>query len=106
VLPSLLHQDTRYFYQGTGTTKSRLLHAISSPFVIQGDNGRRQFNFSGIGGNLAAGAIANAYYPDKDRGVNLVVRSALIGAGGRMVNALAQEFLLKKFTSRRKKPVP
>lgn len=106
VLPSLLHQDTRYFYQGTGTTKSRLLHAISSPFVIQGDNGRRQFNFSGIGGNLAAGAIANAYYPDKDRGVNLVVRSALIGAGGRMVNAVAQEFLLKKFTSRHKKPVP
>ena len=106
VLPSLLHQDTRYFYQGTGTTKSRLLHAISSPFVIQGDNGRRQFNFSGIGGNLAAGAIANAYYPDKDRGLNLVVRSALIGAGGRMVNAVAQEFLLKKFTSRHKKPVP
>jgi len=106
VLPSLLHQDTRYFYQGTGTTKSRLLHAISSPFVIQGDNGRRQFNFSGIGGNLVSGAIANAYYPDKDRGVNLVVRSALIGAGGRMVNAVAQEFLLKKFTSRHKKPVP
>ena len=106
VLPSLLHQDTRYFYQGTGTTKSRLLHAISSPFVVQGDDGRRQFNFSGIGGNLVAGAIANAYYPDKDRGVNLVVRSALIGAGGRMVNAVAQEFLLKKFTSRHKKPVP
>ena len=100
VLPSLLHQDTRYFYQGTGTTKSRLLHAISSPFVVQGDDGRRQFNFSGIGGNLVAGAIANAYYPDKDRGVNLVVRSALIGAGGRMVNAVAQEFLLHKFTSR------
>jgi len=38
--------------------------------------------------------------------VNLVVRSALIGAGGRMVNAVAQEFLLKKFTSRHKKPVP
>src|SRR5215467_11354753 len=104
VLPSLLHQDTRYFYQGTGTTKSRLFHAISSPFVVQGDDGRRQFNFSGIGGNLVAGAIANAYYPDKDRGVNLVVRSALIGAGGRMVNAVAQEFLLHKFTSRHKKP--
>jgi hypothetical protein len=100
VLPSLLHQDTRYFFQGTGTTKSRLLHAISSPFVIRGDNGRREFNFSGIGGNLVSGAIANAYYPDKDRGVNLVVRNALIGAGGRMVAAVAQEFLLHKFTSR------
>jgi Carboxypeptidase regulatory-like domain len=106
VLPSLLHQDTRYFYQGTGTTKSRLLHAISTPFVIKGDDGRREINFSGIGGNLVSGAIANAYYPDKDRGVNLVVRSALIGAAGRIVNAVAQEFLLHKFTSRDKKPVP
>ena len=29
ILPSLLHQDPRYFYQGTGTTKSRILHALS-----------------------------------------------------------------------------
>jgi Carboxypeptidase regulatory-like domain len=106
VLPSLLHQDPRYFYQGTGTTKSRLLHAISRPFVLKGDDGRREINFSGIGGNLVSGAIANAYYPNKDRGVNLVVRSALIGAAGRMVNAVAQEFLFHKFTSRDKKPVP
>jgi len=100
VLPSLLHQDPRYFYQGTGTRKSRLLHALSTPFVTKGDNGHRQFNFSDIGGNLASGAIANAYYPDKDRGVHLVVRSTLIGAGGRMAAAVAQEFLLHKFTSR------
>ncbi len=31
VLPSLLHQDPRYFYQGTGTTASRLKHAVSHP---------------------------------------------------------------------------
>ena len=40
VLPSLLHQDPRYFYQGTGTTKSRLLHAMSTPFIARGDDGR------------------------------------------------------------------
>ena len=32
IFPSLLHQDPRYFYQGTGTTKSRLLHAMATPF--------------------------------------------------------------------------
>lgn len=105
LLPSLLHQDPRYFYQGTGTTKSRLLHALSRPFVIKGDDGRSEFNFSGIGGDLASGAIANAYYPDKDRGAHLVVRSMLIGIGGRMVNAVFQEFVLHKFTSRQHKPV-
>jgi hypothetical protein len=102
VLPSLLHQDPRYFYQGTGSTKSRLWHAISSTFVTRGDNGRNQFNYSNLGGDLASGAIANAYYPDSDRGVSLVFRSALIGAGGRMANAIAQEFILRKFTSRPK----
>lgn len=104
VLPSLLHTDPRYFYQGTGTTKSRLWHAISSTFVTKGDfDGRPKVNFSNIGGDLASGAMANAYYPDRDRGAGLVVKSALIGAGGRMANAIAQEFILRKFTSTRKK---
>ena len=103
VLPSLLHQDPRYFYQGTGTAKSRLLHALSSPFVIRGDDGRREINLSDIGGDLASGAIANAYYPEKDRGANLVLSSALIGAGGRAANAIFQEFVLHKFTSRHSK---
>jgi len=103
VLPSLLHQDTRYFYQGTGTTKSRLRHALSSAFVIKADDGRHEFNFSALGGDLASGAVANAYYPDKDRGAKLVLTSALIGAGGRMANAIVQEFVLRKFTSRHAK---
>jgi hypothetical protein len=101
VLPSLLHQDPRYFYQGTGTTKSRLWHALSSSFVTRGDDGSNQINFSNFGGDLASGAIANAYYPERDRGPGLVVRSALIGAGGRAINAVAQEFLFHKFTSRK-----
>ena len=106
VLPSLLHQDTRYFYQGTGTNKSRLRHALSSAFVIKADDGRREFNFSALGGDLASGAIANAYYPDRDRGAKLVLSSALIGAGGRMANAVVQEFVLRKFTSRHAKSAP
>jgi hypothetical protein len=106
LLPSLLHQDPRYFYQGTGTTKSRLLHALSFPILTRGDDGRREINFSSMGGDLASGAIANAYYPASDRGPHLVVRSALIGVAGRMVEGLMQEFVLPKFTSRHKTPDP
>ena len=100
VLPSLFHQDPRYFYQGTGTTKSRLLHAMASPFVTRGDDGRREINYSNIIGDLASGAIANAYYPTQDRGAGLVARSALIGAAGRMALGIVQEFVLHKCTSR------
>lgn len=102
ILPSLLHQDPRYFYQGAGTRKSRVLHALSSVFITRGDNGHRELNYSSIGGDLASGAIANAYYPDRDRGTGLVIKSALIGVAGRAGNALLQEFVLRKFTSRAK----
>lgn len=101
LFPVLLHQDPRYFYQGTGTKRSRLLHALSNGFITRGDSGRREFDYSGILGDLASGAVANAYYPASDRGTALVVRSALIGMGGRMVNGVIQEFLLRKFTVRR-----
>ncbi len=50
ILPSILHQDPRYFYQGTGTKKSRALHALSTRFICKGDNGLWQPNYSGLGG--------------------------------------------------------
>ncbi|WP_263366998.1 carboxypeptidase-like regulatory domain-containing protein [Edaphobacter bradus] len=99
VLPSLLHQDPRYFYQGTGTGKSRALHAMSSPFRCKGDNGRWQFNYSSIGGDLIASSLTNLYYPESERGAGLVIYSTLLNTGGRVANALLQEFVLRKFTS-------
>jgi len=100
VLASLLHQDPRYFYQGTGTARSRFLHAMATPFVTRGDDGRREINYSNIIGDLASGAIANAYYPSQDRGAGLVARSALVGIGSRMALGVLQEFVLHKWTSR------
>ena len=99
VLASLLHQDPRYIYQGTGTTKSRLKHAIGSAFVTRGDNGKREINWSNLGGDLAVGALQNTYYPTQDRGPGLVLRGALIGAGGRVALGVFQEFVLPKWTS-------
>ena len=99
LLPSLLHQDPRYFYQGTGTKKSRILHAISSPIVTRGDNGRPEPNISSIGGDLASAAIANSYYPASNRGPELLLSTALINAGARMTNGLIQEFVLRGITT-------
>jgi len=98
ILPSLLRQDPRYFYQGTGTKKSRALHAISNPYVCKGDNGKTQPNYSSLGGDLASGAISNLYYPESNRGVGLVFGGFLVTTGVRTVNALIQEFLLRKLT--------
>jgi hypothetical protein len=102
ILPSLLHQDPRYFYQGTGTKKSRALHALASPFICRGDNGRREPNYSTVGGDLASAVLSNAYYPESNRGAGLVLSSLLIGTGERMTADLIQEFILPRFTSRGK----
>jgi hypothetical protein len=100
ILPSLLHQDPRYFYQGTGSTGSRIRHAMLSPFIARGDNGKWQPNYSSLGGDLASSAIANAYYPQSDRGAGLVFGQFAIGTAERIGASLAQEFLLGKFTHR------
>ena len=103
ILPSLLHQDPRYFYQGTGTTKSRLLHALSNPFVCRGDNGRLQPNYSSLGGDLAAAAISNTYYPQSNRGAGLVFGNFALGTAERLVSSLAQEFLFRRLTTKTQK---
>jgi hypothetical protein len=98
ILPWILHQDPRYFYQGTGTTRSRARHAILSPFICKGDNGKLQTNYSSLGGDLASGAISNLYYPQSNRGAALLFEGFLVTTGVRMANGLAQEFILRKLT--------
>src|SRR5271166_5720697 len=100
ILPSVLHQDPRYFYQGTGTTKSRLFHALSAAFVCRGDNGHQQPNYSSLLGDLSSDALANTYYPQSNRGAGLVFGNFAIGTAERMVSSLAQEFLFRRFTSK------
>ncbi|MFZ0886455.1 MAG: carboxypeptidase-like regulatory domain-containing protein [Candidatus Acidiferrales bacterium] len=99
ILPSLLKQDPRYFYKGTGSTRSRMLYALGSPFICKGDNGRWQPDYSYVLGNFAAAGIANLYYPSSDRhGAGAVVGTALIRLGESAVSAVFQEFIVRKFT--------
>jgi hypothetical protein len=98
ILPSLLHQDPRYFYQGTGKVKSRMMHAMANPFICRGDNGKSQPNYSSIGGDLISSAISNTYYPPSNRGANLVFENLLVSTGERMVSSVVQEFVLRKLT--------
>jgi hypothetical protein len=98
VFPSLFHQDPRYFYQGTGSIASRTWHALSFAFICRGDDGRRQFNYSHILGNFAAGSITNLYRPANNRGISLTVENALLHTGTNAAGNLAREFALKSIT--------
>ena len=96
ILPTILHQDPRYYYQGTGSARSRTWHAIRNPFVCKGDNGQWQPNYSSLGGYLASGAIANSYYPTSNRGPGLVFTTAGIDIGADMANSIIQEFIVHR----------
>ena len=99
ILPSLLKQDPRYFYRGTGTTRSRLLYAVSSSVICKGDNKHWQPNYSFIGGSIAVGGISNLYVPANDRnGAGVVFQNALIRIGQGSLGGILQEFVLRQLT--------
>ena len=99
ILPSLLKQDPRYFYKGTGGTRSRALYAIANAVICKGDDGHWEANYSSIAGSFAAGGISNLYYPSSDRnGAELTFENALIGIGENAAANLLQEFLIRKLT--------
>jgi hypothetical protein len=67
LLPSVLHQDPRYFVKLFGSPRSRILYAIERVVVTRTDDGRETFNWSGIFGGLMAEGLANSYLPDGER---------------------------------------
>jgi Carboxypeptidase regulatory-like domain len=102
ILPSLLKQDPRYFYKGSGSTRSRILYAVATSVICKGDNGHWQANYSGILGSLAAGGISNLYYPAQNRdGVGLTFENTLIGIGESAGANILQEFVVRKLTPKK-----
>jgi hypothetical protein len=98
IFPSILHQDPRYFYQGSGSTKSRLLHALSWAVIARSDSGHPEPNYSYLLGDLASGALSNLYYPPADRGAGLVFTNFAIGIAGQAADGVFREFVAKHLT--------
>ena len=102
VMPSLLKQDPRYFYKGTGSKRSRILYAMANPFICKGDNGHWQPNYSNVIGSFAGAGLEAVYLPANDRrGSGFVVSSALIRLGETSLAGVLQEFVFSKLTPNR-----
>lgn len=77
VLPSLLHEDPRYFQKRKGRVTSRILWAASSTVWCRRDNGAWGPNYANISGNLIGSAIARTYYPASERTVGATISDGL-----------------------------
>jgi hypothetical protein len=73
VLPSLLHQDPRYYQLGHGGFLKRAGHAISRVVITRTDSGKSQFNYSEVfGAGMAAAISTYSYHPTEERGFGTV----------------------------------
>ena len=91
VVPALLREDPRYFRMGEGTRKSRTWYAATRIFVTRTDSGHNRFNYSEWGGNAAAVALSNAWYPDT-RNVSDNVQKLLIQCATDAFSNVLKEF--------------
>jgi hypothetical protein len=68
VLPSVLHQDPRYYQLGQGGFRKRAVHALSRVVLTRSNSGQSEFNYSEILGAGGAAAISTyAYHPQSER---------------------------------------
>ena len=99
LLPSILHQDPRFYYKADGSFQSKFFYAITRSFICKGDNGHWEPDFSAVLGHFAAGGIANLYLPKQNRSDwNTTLENGLIGIGFDAFANILQEFVLPKFT--------
>lgn len=93
ILPSILHQDPRYFRLGHGTTRHRVLYALASNVICKQDNtGKWEPNYSNVGGNIIAGAISNLYYPSQNSGWGQTISNGMLVTAEGGIGSIFQEF--------------
>jgi hypothetical protein len=93
ILPSILHQDPRYFRLGHGTVKHRLLYALATNVICKHDNTHKwQPNYSNVGGNIISGLISNLYYPSGDSGIGQTFTNGLTVTAEGGLGSVFQEF--------------
>jgi hypothetical protein len=68
IIPSVMHEDTRYYSLGKGGFVHRAGYALSRIAITRRDNGKgNTFNSSEIVGAGISSAISNLYYPSPER---------------------------------------
>lgn len=91
VMPTLFHQDPRYFRKAHGPVKSRILYAATRVFVARSDSGAWGFNASEFLGNGVVASIGNAYYPDA-RGFSPTMQRMFTQIGTDALSQVLKEF--------------
>ena len=91
VMPTLLHEDPRYFRKGTGPIKKRIFYAATRVLITKTDTGATSFNFAEFIGNGSVAALGNLYYPD-EKGFSPPMQRMFTQIGSDAVSQVLKEF--------------
>ena len=90
--PTIFEEDPRYYRLGSGSTKHRIVHAMSHIVIAHNENGNSMFNFSEWLGDATVTVLGNTYLPDNRRGVTPVAESMASGMAYDMGYDILREF--------------
>jgi len=77
ILPSVLHQDPRYFQSGHGSFTHRTFYALSRNLITRVDSGKNEFNYSEVVGGAMSAAISTYSYHPKGKYVTTTTPGVL-----------------------------
>jgi hypothetical protein len=80
-IASMLHEDPRYFVQGSGKFGQSMKYAVSRVFVCRMDDGTTGTNWAALLGPLGAAGLQNTYLPEADRTVGTTFENYAIAIG-------------------------
>jgi hypothetical protein len=92
LLPSLFHDDPRYFRMRSGSVFRRGIYAASRVLITRHDDGSRCANYPRIMGAFIGTGLGNLYYPESERGAGTTF---VRGAG--VLESAAVGFVFKEF---------
>jgi len=110
ILPSIFHQDPRFFQSGKGGFWHRTAYAMSRIVVTRSDSGSSQFNVSEVLGSAIAASISTySYHPHADKTLSNTASVWGSQIGYDTVTIVLKEFwpdIRRKITHKRSEPVP
>ncbi len=92
LLPTVFHQDPRFYRKGAGSIRSRFWYAISRELITRQDNGNPSFNISEVLGIGMQTALSDAYYPQNDQTFSNTFSRFGISFGARAILNVLKEF--------------
>jgi hypothetical protein len=93
LIPSLAHQDPRYFRMGEGSVRRRFFYAVSRTVVAQSDDGSRMPNYATLLTYPINAELSNLYVPGIHDDASSTMARIATGLAIDPANNLISEFL-------------